>query len=284
MGDDVNVAVLARGTPGFAGADLANLVNEAALLAARLNQKYVTMEILENAKDKVLMGVERKSMIISDEQKKLTAYHEGGHALIALHMPASDPLHKATIIPRGRALGVTMRLPEDDRYSITRDKLEADIAVAMGGRVAEELIFGANNVTTGAQNDIKMATTLARRMVTQWGLSDKIGPLLVGDEKEEVFLGHSMGRSTTISEKLMQEVDSEISRVINNGHETAKKILTKHIDQLHKLATTLIEKESMTGQEIKELLGFDKTVEKKAVKVKASNKKVIGLTEKPEAA
>ena len=284
MGDDVNVAVLARGTPGFAGADLANLVNEAALLAARLNQKYVTMEILENAKDKVLMGVERKSMIISDEQKKLTAYHEGGHALIALHMPASDPLHKATIIPRGRALGVTMRLPEDDRYSITRDKLEADIAVAMGGRVAEELIFGANNVTTGAQNDIKMATTLARRMVTQWGLSDKIGPLLVGDEKEEVFLGHSMGKATTISEKLMQEVDSEISRVINNGHETAKKILTKHIDQLHKLATTLIEKESMTGQEIKELLGFDKTVEKKAVKVKASNKKVIGSIEKPEAA
>ncbi len=273
MGDDVNVEVLARGTPGFAGADLANLVNEAALLAARLNQKYVTMDILENAKDKVLMGVERKSMIISDEQKKLTAYHEGGHALVALHMPASDPLHKATIIPRGRALGVTMRLPEDDRYSITRDKLEADIAVAMGGRVAEELIFGFNNVTTGAQNDIKMATILARRMVTQWGLSDKIGPMLIGDEKEEVFLGHSMGRSTVVSEKLLQDVDAEISNVIHKGHETAKKILTKNIDQLHNLATTLIEKESMTGQEIKDLLGFNKVSEKKSVKAKSSSKK-----------
>jgi cell division protease FtsH len=273
VGDDVNVEILARGTPGFAGADLANLVNEAALLAARLNQKYVTMDILENAKDKVLMGVERKSMIISDEQKKLTAYHEGGHALVALYMPASDPLHKATIIPRGRALGVTMRLPEDDRYSITRDKLEADIAVAMGGRVAEELIFGFNNVTTGAQNDIKMATILARRMVTQWGLSDKIGPMLIGDEKEEVFLGHSMGRSTTVSEKLLQDVDDEISRVIHKGHETAKKILSKNIDQLHSLATTLIERESMTGQEIKDLLGFNKVSEKKSVKGKRSSKK-----------
>jgi cell division protease FtsH len=273
LGDNVNVEVLARGTPGFAGADLANLVNEAALLAARMNQKYITMETLESAKDKVLMGVERKSMIISDEQKKLTAYHEGGHALIALHMPASDPLHKATIIPRGRALGVTMRLPEDDRYSVTREKLEADIAVAMGGRVAEELVFGAHNVTTGAQNDIKMATTLARRMVTQWGLSDKIGPLLVGDQQEEVFLGHSIGKNQTISEKMMQDVDGEISRLVNDGHETAKKILTKYSDQLHKLAEALIEKESMSGEEIKNLLGLKKQTPKK------KNKKELEVSE-----
>lgn len=264
LDEKVNVEILARGTPGFAGADLANLVNEAALLAARLNQKYITMETLESAKDKVLMGVERKSMIISDEQKKLTAYHEGGHALIALHLPGSDPLHKATIIPRGRALGVTMRLPEDDRYSVTREKLEADIAVAMGGRVAEELIFGKENVTTGAQNDIKMATGLARRMVTQWGLSDKIGPLLVGDEREEVFLGHSMGKSQHMSEKLMQEIDSEIGNFVKHGHKTATQIITKHLDQLHKLANALIEKESMSGDEIKDLLGLNKKKRKSA--------------------
>jgi cell division protease FtsH len=262
VGDDVNVEVLARGTPGFAGADLANLVNEAALLAARLNEKYITMKILEDAKDKVLMGVERKSMIISDEQKKLTAYHEGGHALVALHLPGSDPLHKATIIPRGRALGVTMRLPEDDRYSVTRNKLEADIAVAMGGRVAEELIFGHDNVTTGAQGDIKMATGLARRMVTQWGLSERVGPILVGDEREEVFLGHSMGKSQHMSEKMMQDIDDEISNFVKKGHDTATEILTKNIDQLHKLANALIEKESLSGDEIKALLEFNQKPKK----------------------
>ncbi len=258
LGDDVNVEILARGTPGFAGADLANLVNEAALLAARLNEKYITMKTLEDAKDKVLMGVERKSMIISDAQKKLTAYHEGGHALVALHLPGSDPLHKATIMPRGRALGVTMRLPEDDRHSITRDKLEADIAVAMGGRVAEEMIFGHANVTTGAQSDIKMATGLARRMVTQWGLSDTIGPILVGAEPEEVFLGHSMGKNQSMSEKMMEEIDSEISNFVKKGQQTAKSILTKHLDQLHILAQALIEKESLSGNEIREILGFNK--------------------------
>ena len=270
VGDDVNVEVLARGTPGFSGADLANLVNEAALLAARLNEKYITMKTLEDAKDKVLMGVERKSMIISDEQKKLTAYHEGGHALVALHLPGSDPLHKATIIPRGRALGVTMRLPEDDRYSVTRDKLEADIAVAMGGRVAEEIIFGHANVTTGAQGDIKMATGLAKRMVTQWGLSDKIGPILVGDEREEVFLGHSMGKSQHMSERMMEEIDAEVSNFVKKGYATANSILTKNIDQLHRLAEGLIEKESMSGNEIRELLGFNDKP-KKVVKKKASD-------------
>lgn len=273
IGEDVNVNILARGTPGFSGADLANLVNESALLAARLNQKYIMMSTLEAAKDKVLMGVERKSMIISDEQKKLTAYHEGGHALLALHLPGSDPLHKATIIPRGRALGVTMRLPEDDRYSVTREKLEADIAVAMGGRVAEEIIFGHQNVTTGAQNDIKMATTLARKMVTQWGLSDKIGPLLVGDEKEEVFLGHSIGKNQHLSEKLMQEVDAEVSNFVRKGYDVATKILTKYVDQLHALANALIEKESLSGDEIKELLNLNEKPKK------ASKKKVITSAE-----
>lgn len=272
VGDDVNVEILARGTPGFAGADLANLVNEAALLAARFNEKYITMKTLEDAKDKVLMGVERKSMIISDAQKKLTAYHEGGHALVALHLPGSDPLHKATIMPRGRALGVTMRLPEDDRYSVTRDKLEADIAVAMGGRVAEELIFGHANVTTGAQSDIKMATGLARRMVTQWGLSDKIGPILVGDEPAEVFLGHSMGKNQHMSEKMMEEIDSEISNFVKKGHDTAKSILTKNIDQLHMLAQALIDKESLSGNEIRDMLGFNEKI-KKAQKKKSSTDK-----------
>jgi cell division protease FtsH len=266
LGDDVKVEILARGTPGFAGADLANLVNEAALLAARLNQKYITMATLEAAKDKVLMGVERKSMIISDEQKKLTAYHEGGHALVTLFMPASDPLHKATIIPRGRALGVTMRLPEDDRYSVTKEKLEADIAVAMGGRVAEELIFGLEKVTTGAQGDIKMATTLARKMVTQWGLSAKIGPVLVGDEREEVFLGHSMGKGQALSEKLMEEIDSEVRKFIEEGYKTAKKILSENLDKLHKLAQSLIEKESLSGEEMKELLDL-KNKEAKSKKI-----------------
>jgi cell division protease FtsH len=270
VGDDVNVEILARGTPGFAGADLANLVNEAALLAARMNEKYITMKTLEHAKDKVLMGVERKSMIISDAQKKLTAYHEGGHALVALHLPGSDPLHKATIIPRGRALGVTMRLPEDDRYSITREKLEADIAVAMGGRVAEEMIFGHANVTTGAQNDIKVATGLARRMITQWGLSDKIGPVLVDDEPGEVFLGHSMGKNQNMSEKMMEEIDSEISNFVKKGHDTAKVILTDNLDQLHKLAQALIDNESLSGDEIRELLGMNGTT-KKVQKKKSSN-------------
>ncbi len=264
LDDDVNVDVIARGTPGFSGADLANLVNEAALLAARLNHKYISMVTLESAKDKVLMGVERKSMIMSDAQKKLTAYHEGGHALIALHMPASDPLHKATIIPRGRALGVTMRLPEDDRYSVTKEKLNTDIAVAMGGRVAEELIFGPEQVTTGAQNDIKVATNLARRMVTQWGLSEKIGPLLVNEEHEDAFIGH--GKGNNISEKLMQDTDSEVGKIIHHGYETAKRILTTHIDQLHRLAQALLEKETLSGAEIKVLLGFEnsnKTVDEK---------------------
>ncbi len=254
IGSDVNIKTLARGTPGFSGADLANLINEAALMAARLSKDHINMEILEHAKDKVMMGAERRSMIMSYDQRKLTAYHEGGHALVSLHVPGSDQLHKATIIPRGRALGLTMRLPEDDRYSVTIEKLEADIAVAMGGRVAEEMIFGEKQVTTGASGDIKMATNLARKMVTEWGLSEKIGPVLVGGNKEEVFLGHAIGKGEAISESTAITIDNEIKRLINEGYQKAKDILTKHIGQLHKLAEALLEYETLTGDEIKEVI------------------------------
>ncbi len=250
----VDLRVLARGTPGFAGADLANLVNEAALMAARLNKDCVSMEILESAKDKVMMGAERRSIIMNEDEKKLTAYHEGGHALVTIYLPASDPLHKATIIPRGRALGVTMRLPEGDRYSTSLKRLEADIAVAMGGRVAEELIFGPENITTGASSDIKAATSLARRMVTQWGLSSEIGPVLVGDEKEEVFLGHSMGRNNSISEALSTKIDNEIKRFLDEGYKLAKDILSTNLEQLHLLASALLEYETLTAEEIKQVI------------------------------
>ena len=254
MGPDVNIKTLARGTPGFSGADLANLVNESALMAARLNKNYVNMEILENSKDKVMMGAERRSMIMTYDQRKLTAYHEGGHALVAIYVPGSDPLHKATIIPRGRSLGLTMRLPEDDRYSVTLEKLQADIAVAMGGRVAEEMIFGMKQVTTGASGDIKMATSLARKMVTEWGLSEKIGPILVGGNKEEVFLGHAVGKGEALSEETAVIIDSEIKRVIDEGYKKAREILSEHIDQLTKLAEALLEYETLTGDEIKEVI------------------------------
>lgn len=251
---DVNVRVLARGTPGFAGADLANIVNEAALLAARKDLNLVTMRELEEAKDKVMMGAERRSMVMSDEEKKLTAYHEGGHALVAIYSKESDPIHKATIIPRGRALGMVMRLPESDRFSSTKAKLLADIVVAMGGRVAEELIFGKDKVTSGASSDIKMATNLARRMVTQWGLSEAIGPILVGDDREEVFLGYSMGSSKSISNDLAKKIDDEVKKIIDECYAEATKILSENIDQLHLLAVKLIEYETLTGDEIKDIL------------------------------
>lgn len=254
LGPDVSLRIIARGTPGFSGADLANLVNEAALLAARKNKHIITLSDLEEAKDKVMMGAERRSMVMKDEEKKLTAYHEGGHALVTIYLPDSDPIHKATIIPRGRALGMVMRLPEDDRFSVTRAKLKADIAVAMGGRVAEELIFGYDKVTSGASSDIKMATSLARRMVTQWGMSDAIGPVLVGDEREEVFLGHSLGHENKKSDSLASTIDVEVRKFIDEGYNTAKKILTEKIDQLHLLANTLIEYETLTGEEIKSLI------------------------------
>jgi cell division protease FtsH len=262
LGPDVNLRVIARGTPGFSGADLANIVNESALLAARKNRNLITMGDLEEAKDKVMMGAERKSMVMKDSERKLTAYHEGGHALVSIHMPASDPVHKATIIPRGRALGMVMRLPEDDRFSVTKEKLLADLAIAMGGRVAEELIFGPTQITTGASSDIKMATSLARHMVTQWGMSEKIGPILVGDEQEEVFLGHSIGRENRKSDSLTTTIDEEIKRIVEDAYALAKKVITENIDQLHLLAKNLLEYETLTGDEIRTLLKDGKVYRK----------------------
>ncbi|NCC21525.1 MAG: ATP-dependent metallopeptidase FtsH/Yme1/Tma family protein [Alphaproteobacteria bacterium] len=256
----VNPSVVARGTPGFSGADLANLVNEAALLAARRGKRVVGMEELEDAKDKVMMGAERRSMVMSDEEKKLTAYHEAGHAIVALHEPDSDPIHKATIIPRGRALGMVMRLPEGDRVSVSVAKLRADLAVAMGGRIAEELIFGPERVTTGASSDIKMATDMARRMVTEWGMSEKLGPLHYGHDQEEVFLGHSVAQSKNLSDSTAALVDAEIREIVEAGYARARKILTDHLDELHKLARALLEYELLSGDEIKALLRGERII------------------------
>ncbi len=256
---DVDARIIARGTPGFSGADLANLVNEAALLAARRGKRVVTMVEMENAKDKVMMGVERKSMVMSDEEKKLTAYHEGGHAIVSLHVEGSDPIHKATIIPRGRALGMVMRLPESDKLSITRQKLHADMAVAMGGRVAEELIFGYDKVTSGASSDIKQATRMARAMVTEWGMSDKVGPIFCGgNEDAEPFLGATYGQSRNHSHDTAAVIDAEIKAFVEGGYKRATDILKKHIKDLHKLAEALLEYETLTGDEIKTLLAEGK--------------------------
>ena len=251
---NVDVRTIARGTPGFSGADLANLINEAALLAARRGKRMVTISELEDAKDKVMMGAERRSMVMTEDEKKLTAYHEGGHALVALHMPASDPIHKATIIPRGRALGMVMRLPERDKLSITREKLKADIAVAMGGRIAEEIIFGYDKVTSGASSDISMATKMARAMVTQFGMSDKLGPLAYRENEEEVFLGHSVARQQNSSEETQRLIDQEIRSFVESAYEVASDILKEHIDDLHVIAKGLLEYETLTGDEIKGLL------------------------------
>ncbi|MFN9355805.1 MAG: ATP-dependent zinc metalloprotease FtsH [Alphaproteobacteria bacterium] len=254
LAPDVNANTIARGTPGFSGADLANLVNEAALLAARRNKRMVTQREFEEAKDKVMMGAERRSMVIDEEEKRKTAYHEAGHALVALHCPASDPIHKATIIPRGRALGMVMRLPERDSYSYARDKMYANLAVAMGGRVAEEIILGYDKVTSGASGDIQMATGLARSMVTKWGMSDRLGPLLYAQNEEEVFLGHSVARTQNVSEATAQLIDEEIRRFVEEAHEKARKILTDHLDDLHTIAKALLEYETLSGDEIRALL------------------------------
>ncbi|GAB5374090.1 MAG: ATP-dependent zinc metalloprotease FtsH [Acuticoccus sp.] len=254
LAPDVDLKTLARGTPGFAGADLANLVNEAALLAARRNKRLVTHQEFEDARDKVMMGAERRTLVMSEDEKKLTAYHEAGHALVTLHMPASDPIHKATIIPRGRALGMVMRLPERDEVSWTRAKLKANLAVGMGGRVAEELIFGHEKVTSGASGDIKQVTKIARAMATQWGMSDELGPLLYGENEEEVFLGHSVARSQHVSEKTQELVDSEVKRFVNEGYDTALAVIKTNLDDLHTIANGLLEYETLTGDEIRDLL------------------------------
>ena len=251
---DVEPRTIARGTPGFSGADLANLVNEAALLAARRNKRTVAMAEFEDAKDKVMMGAERRSMVMSDEERKLTAYHEGGHALVALNLEASDPIHKATIIPRGRALGMVMRLPERDQLSVTRAKLKADLAVAMGGRIAEEVIFGHEKVTSGASSDIQMATNMAKAMVTQFGMSDELGPLAYGDNEQEVFLGHSVTRTQNTSDETQSKIDSETRKFVDEGYQKAESIIRENIDDLHTIANGLLEYETLSGDEIEGLL------------------------------
>jgi cell division protease FtsH len=285
-GPDVKLRTIARGTPGFSGADLANLVNESALLAARKNKRIVTMSDIEEAKDKVMMGAERRSMVMTEEDKKLTAYHEGGHAIVALNEKASDPIHKATIIPRGRALGVVWTLPERDKHSHSREYLEANISKAMGGRVAEELIFGHDKVTSGASSDIQMATKLAKDMVTKFGMSKDLGPLSYGANEDEVFLGRQITRQEHMSEETAKKVDMEVKRLVNEGYEKAKKILTAKIEDLHKLAKALLVYETLSGEEIKDLL--EKNLEPKRqdsddVKDKepASSLGSMGLKPKP---
>ncbi len=254
VGPDVDAKVIARGTPGFSGADLANIVNEAALLAARSGKRMVSMIDFESAKDKVMMGAERRSMVMTEDEKKLTAFHEAGHALVGHFSPASDPIHKATIIPRGRALGMVMRLPEGDRISVSREKLEADIAVAMGGRVAEELVFGHDKVTAGASSDIEQATKIARHMVTHWGMSDKLGPIAYGENQQEVFLGHSVTQSKNLSEETAQLIDTEIRQLVDTGYEKARTLITESLERLHDLANALLEHETLTGDEISAIL------------------------------
>jgi len=254
LATDIDARVIARGTPGFSGADLANLVNEAALLAARRGKRVVTMSELEDAKDKVMMGAERRSLAMTEEEKKLTAYHEGGHAIVALNVKGSDPIHKATIIPRGRALGMVMRLPERDQLSVTREKLLADLCVAFGGRIAEEMTFGHDKVTTGALSDIEQATRMARAMVMRFGMSDELGPIAYGENQEEVFLGHSISRQQNISEATSQRIDTEIRRIIDESYNRAHQILNDHKDDLEKLAQGLLEFETLSGDEIIGLL------------------------------
>ena len=251
---DVDAKVIARGTPGFSGADLANLVNEAALLAARIGGRMVTMANFEASKDKVMMGAERRSMVMTDDEKALTAYHEAGHAIVGINVPKHDPLHKVTIIPRGRALGVTMSLPERDKYSYSKLELESKLAVMFGGRSAEEITFGEENVTTGAGNDIQQATEMARRMVTEYGFSDKLGPLRYTDNDEEIFLGHSVARHKNVSDATARLIDEEVRRLIEEAEEVANKILTEKTDDLEQLAQALLEYETLSGSEVDALL------------------------------
>jgi cell division protease FtsH len=250
----VDARVIARGTPGFSGADLANLVNEAALLAARAGNRMVTMTEFENAKDKVMMGTERRSMVMTEEDKALTAYHEAGHAIVGLNVPKHDPLHKVTIIPRGRALGVTMSLPERDKYAHSKIELVSKLAMMFGGRIAEELKFGEENVTTGAGNDIQQATQMARRMVTEYGFSEKLGPLRYSDNEEEVFLGHSVARQQNVSDATAELIDQEVRQLIENAEKEARRILTEKSDDLEALAKALLEYETLSGEEVDALL------------------------------
>lgn len=254
--DDVDVSIIARSTPGFSGADLANIVNEAALFAARANKRVVDMEDFEKAKDKVIMGAERRSIVMSEEEKKLTAYHEAGHAIVGLIVPQHDPVHKVTIIPRGRALGVTVFLPEADRYNYTREYLESKLSSLFGGRLAEEIIFGVSKVTTGASNDIQKATEIARNMVTKWGLSEKVGPLTLGGNDEEVFLGHSITRHKEVSEATSSIVDAEVRDLIERNYKRAEKILRENIEKLHTMAEILVKYETIGADQIEDIMAM----------------------------
>ncbi len=260
LASDVDPKVIARGTPGFSGADLANLVNEAALLAARLGKRVVAMLEFEHAKDKVMMGAERRSLVMSDDEKRMTAYHEAGHAICAINDPDCDPVHKATIIPRGRALGMVMSLPEGDRLSESRARLLARMKMAMGGRVAEELVFGRDRVSNGASGDIKQATGMARVMVTEWGMSDRLGMIAYGDNSQEVFLGHSVTQNKNVSEVTAREIDSEIKALIDTAYGGAKALLTERIEELHRLARGLLEYETLSGEDIRTVLRGDPVI------------------------
>ena len=254
LAPDVDLKIIARGTPGFSGADLMNLVNEAALLAARRGKRIVTMKEFEDAKDKVMMGAERRTLVMTDDEKRLTAYHEAGHAVVALNVPATDPVHKATIIPRGRALGMVMQLPERDKLSMSYEQMTSRLAIMMGGRIAEEMIFGHDKVTSGAQSDIEQATRLARMMVTRWGFSPELGTVAYGENQEEVFLGMSMGRQQNVSEATAQKIDSEVRRLVEDGLNDARRILTEKQHELEALARGLLEYETLSGEEIRNLL------------------------------
>jgi cell division protease FtsH len=262
LASDVDPKTIARGTPGFSGADLANLVNEAALLAARLGKRVVAMHEFEFAKDKVMMGTERRSLVMSEAEKRMTAYHEAGHALCAMHEPECDPVHKATIIPRGRALGLVMSLPEGDRYSKSKSKLLAELTMAMGGRAAEEIIFGADKVSNGAAGDIKMATDQARRMITEWGMSDKLGMIAYGDNSQEVFLGHSVTQAKNVSEATAREIDGEIKSIIDHAYASARRLLGDNVEELHRVARGLLEYETLSGDEIRTVLRGEPIIRK----------------------
>lgn len=281
LADDVDPLVIARGTPGFSGADLANIVNEAALFAARANKRVVSMIEFERAKDKVMMGAERRSMVMSESEKILTAYHESGHAIVGLNVPEHDPVHKVTIIPRGRALGVTMFLPEGDRYSYSKEYLDSKIASLFGGRIAEELIFGANKVTTGASNDIQKATELARNMVTKWGLSEKLGPLTFGEDEREVFLGHSVARHKEISETTSSLIDQEVRLIIDTNYQRAEKILKTNLERLHAMAQALIKYETIGQDQIQDIMA-GKTIREPKDWVDMSNKQQPPAVTEPE--
>ena len=262
LASDVDPKTIARGTPGFSGADLANLVNEAALHAARIGKRVVAMSEFEHAKDKVMMGAERRSLVMSDDEKRMTAYHEGGHAICSITLPECDPVHKATIIPRGRALGMVMSLPEGDRYSTSKAKLLQQLVMAMGGRAAEELVFGPDKVSNGASGDIKMATDTTRRMITEWGMSEKLGMISYGDNGQEVFLGHSVTQNKNVSEATAREIDTEIKAVIDHAYAEAKRILTERRDDLEALAKGLLEYETLSGDEIQQVLRGEKIIRK----------------------